>query len=250
VAEEWIYGIHAVEAAIAAGEVERLWLAAERADDARISSIRQAVEAHGLPLALEPMQALQRRCHADQHQGVVARALPLPPRDWKAFADHLPEHAFLLMLDGVTDPHNLGACLRSAEAAGVDAVLLPKDNACGITATVRKVAAGAASRVPVFFLTNLSRTLAELQQRNFWVAGLAGDAEQSIYEVDLRGPLVLVMGSEEKGVRRLVREHCDYLLRIPMAGQIESLNVSVATALVLFEARRQRSGEASARHSR
>ncbi|WP_308388055.1 23S rRNA (guanosine(2251)-2'-O)-methyltransferase RlmB [Acidithiobacillus sp. AMEEHan] len=249
-AEEWIYGIHAVEAAISAGEVERLWLAPERADDDRMASIRRLAEASGLPVVLEPMSALQRRCHSDQHQGVLARALPLPARDWKNFVQQLPEDALLLMLDGVTDPHNLGACLRSAEAAGVTAVLLPKDHACGITGTVRKAAAGAASRVPVFFLTNLSRTLEDLQQRNFWVAGLAGEAEQSIYDADLCGALVVVMGSEEKGVRRLVREHCDYLLRIPMAGQIESLNVSVATAVVLFEARRQRSGEAVRAHSR
>ena len=249
-AEEWIYGIHAVEAAIHAGEVERLWLAQERAADSRVRAIRQAAEASGIPVALEPMQALGRRCHGEQHQGVLARALPVPPRDWKTFAEQLPENAFLLMLDGVTDPHNLGACLRSAEAAGVDAVLLPKDNACGITATVRKAAAGAASRVPVFFLTNLARSLKELQQRNFWVAGLAGEAEQNIYAANFRGPLVLVMGSEEKGMRRLIREYCDFLLRIPMAGQIESLNVSVAAAVVLFEARRQRDGEAVIRYSR
>ncbi|MEY2341266.1 23S rRNA (guanosine(2251)-2'-O)-methyltransferase RlmB [Acidithiobacillus sp. IBUN Pt1247-S3] len=249
-AEEWIYGIHAVEAAVQAGEVERLWMAQERAADARVLAIRQAAAASGIAVVLEPAQALGRRCRSEQHQGVLARALPLPPRDWKSFAGQLPDNAFLLMLDGVTDPHNLGACLRSAEAAGVDAVLLPKDNACGITATVRKAAAGAASRVPVFFLTNLARSLKDLQERKFWVAGLAGEAEQSMYAADLRGPLVLVMGSEERGMRRLIREHCDFLLRIPMAGQIESLNVSVATGIVLFEAHRQRSGEAVARHSR
>ena len=239
-AEEWIYGFHAVEAALNAGEVERLWLAQERANDVRLQGIRHLADKRGIVLEIEPAQALARRCRSEQHQGVLARALPASPRDWQAFAAQLPADALLLMLDGVTDPHNLGACLRSAEAAGVNAVLLPKDNACAITATVRKAAAGAASRVPVFFLTNLARSLADLQKRNFWVAGLAGESEQSVYAADLRGPLVVVLGSEEKGMRRLIREYCDYLLRIPMQGQIESLNVSVATAIVLFEARRQR----------
>jgi 23S rRNA (guanosine2251-2'-O)-methyltransferase len=240
VAEEWIYGIHAVEAALEAGEVERLWIAQERIEDGRLRGIRDTASARQIPVATESAQLLARRCRSEQHQGVLALALPRPPRDWSAFVQQLPADAFLLMLDGVTDPHNLGACLRSAEAAGVDAVLLPKDNACGITATVRKAAAGAASRVPVFFLTNLARSLAQLQEQNFWVAGLAGEGPQSLYQADLRGRLVLLLGSEEKGIRRLLREHCDFLLHIPMAGRIESLNVSVAAGIALFEARRQR----------
>ena len=146
----------------------------------------------------------------------------------------------LLMLDGVQDPHNLGACLRSAEAVGVDAVVVPKDRAVGLTPVVRKAAAGAAERVPVSAVTNLVRTLEKLKQLGYWVVGLAGDAEEDLYEVDLTGPLVVVMGGEAEGLRRLTRETCDRLVRIPMTGQIESLNVSVATAVCLYEAYRQR----------
>jgi 23S rRNA (guanosine2251-2'-O)-methyltransferase len=146
----------------------------------------------------------------------------------------------LLVLDGVQDPHNLGACLRSADAAGVDAVIVPKDKAAGLTPVVRKVACGAAENVPFFQVTNLARTLRDLQERGIWLIGAAGEAESSLYQADLRGPLALVMGAEEQGMRRLTREHCDVLVNIPMAGSVESLNVSVATGICLFEAVRQR----------
>jgi 23S rRNA (guanosine2251-2'-O)-methyltransferase len=147
----------------------------------------------------------------------------------------------LLVLDGVTDPHNLGACLRTADAAGCQAVIIPKDRAALVDGTVRKVAAGAAEFVPVAAVTNLARTLDMLKQQCIWVVGTDGEAEQGLYTADLSGPLALVMGAEGGGMRRLTRERCDFRVRIPMAGQVESLNVSVAAGVALFEARRQRS---------
>ena len=144
------------------------------------------------------------------------------------------------VLDEVTDPHNLGACLRSADAAGVDAVIVPKDRSAPLNLTVRKVASGAAETVPLFAVTNLSRTLKDLQQRGIWLCGTAGEAEKTLYQQDLTGPLAILMGSEGKGLRRLTRETCDYLVSIPMAGAVSSLNVSVAAGICLFEAVRQR----------
>ena len=144
------------------------------------------------------------------------------------------------MLDGVTDPHNLGACLRSADAAGVDAVIVPKDRSADLTPTVRKVACGAAEVVPFVRVTNLSRALAALKERGIWVYGAAGEAEKTIYDSDLHGPMALVMGAEGSGLRRLTRENCDFLVKLPMAGLVSSLNVSVATGVCLFEAVRQR----------
>jgi len=147
---------------------------------------------------------------------------------------------FLLILDGVTDPHNLGACLRSAEAAGVQCVIVPKDNAATLNPTTIKVACGAADTLPLVRVTNLARTMQWLQEQGVWIAGAAGEAEQHHYQLDLKGPLAIAMGSEGSGLRRLTREHCDYLMRIPMMGSVSSLNVSVATGVCLFEALRQR----------
>jgi 23S rRNA (guanosine2251-2'-O)-methyltransferase len=146
----------------------------------------------------------------------------------------------LLALDGVQDPHNLGACLRTAEAVGVDAVIIPRDRSASLTAVARKAAAGSAERVPVIAVTNLARTLERLQTLGYWLTGLAGEATETLYEVDFTGPTVLVMGAEGEGLRRLTRERCDRLVRIPMQGKAESLNVSVATAVCLYEAFRQR----------
>ena len=154
--------------------------------------------------------------------------------------DGLEEAPFLLVLDGVTDPHNLGACIRTADAAGVHAVIAPKDKSAPLTSVAAKVACGAAEVVPYVQVTNLSRTLQDLQPRSIWVTGTAGEAEQRVYEANLKGPMALVMGAEGKGMRRLTREHCDFLIKIPMAGEVSSLNVSVATGVCLFEAVRQR----------
>jgi len=150
--------------------------------------------------------------------------------------------ALFLVLDGVTDPHNLGACLRSADGAGVHAVIVPKDNSVGLTPVVQKVACGAAESMPLVMVTNLTRTLEKLQQAGAWVVGAAGEADQFIYDLDLTGPLVLVMGAEGKGIRQLTRKQCDYLAKLPMAGEVSSLNVSVATGVCLFEVVRQRRG--------
>jgi 23S rRNA (guanosine2251-2'-O)-methyltransferase len=166
----------------------------------------------------------------------------LDERGLDALLDSLSTPALLLVLDEVTDPHNLGACLRTADAAGVHAVIVPKDRSAQLNMTVRKVACGAAETIAFVAVTNLSRTLESLQERGIWIAGAAGEAQSTLYETDLRVPIAIVMGSEGKGLRRLTREHCDYLMSIPMAGALSSLNVSVATGLCLFEAVRQRAG--------
>ncbi len=188
----------------------------------------------------------QRRVIGDtggaKHQGVAAVVDALPPLDERGLAQLLDkiDKPLLLVLDGVQDPHNLGACLRSAEAAGVHAIIVPRDRAVGVTGTVRKVASGAADSVPVAQVTNLARVLRMLAERNIWCFGAAGGEGRELYEMDLRGPLCLVLGGESQGMRRLTREHCDELFHIPMLGNAESLNVSVATGVCLFEAVRQR----------
>jgi 23S rRNA (guanosine2251-2'-O)-methyltransferase len=181
------------------------------------------------------------------HQGVVAEVAP--SQLWSEemlghLLDRLEVPPLLLVLDGVTDPHNLGACLRSADAAGAHAVVVPRDRSASLNPTVRKVACGAAETVPLVAVTNLSRTLKQLQQRGLWVTGTAGEAEQLIYDVDFKVPSVIVMGAEGAGMRRLTREHCDYLVKLPMAGSVSSLNVSVAAGVCLFEAVRQRTTSA------
>ena len=188
-----------------------------------------------------------------RHQGVVARVTPVVLRQTlDAVLDAIdddPAHAspLVLALDGVTDPHNLGACLRVADGAGVDAVVAPRDHAVGVNATVSKVASGAAETVPYLMVTNLARTLLELQDRGLAVVGTADDAPRTLYDADLRGPLVIVLGAEGRGLRELTRKRCDELVRIPMAGAVESLNVSVAAGVCLYEALRQRRVAAAAR---
>ena len=179
------------------------------------------------------------------HQGIIARTHPLKELNENDL-DHILQQQsspLLVVLDGITDPHNLGACLRTADAAGVSAVIVPKDKSAQLNSTARKVACGAAENVPLIRVTNLSRTLRELQQQhNIWVIGTAGEATETLYQTKLTGPLALVMGAEGEGMRRLTREHCDQLISIPMAGTVSSLNVSVATGVCLFEIVRQRLG--------
>ena len=177
------------------------------------------------------------------HQGAVAAVRPLKAWDEHDLLEALKTVAapLLLILDGVTDPHNLGACLRTADAAGVQAVMIPKDRAATVDGVARKVAAGAAEFIPVASVTNLARTIDRLKERGIWVVGTDGEAEQTLYAADLKRPLALVLGGEGDGMRRLTRERCDFLVRIPMAGHMESLNVSVAAGVALFEALRQRS---------
>ena len=185
---------------------------------------------------------LAKLCGNHGHQGVVARVEPVPQaHSLDDLLDSLAGPALLLVLDGVTDPHNLGACLRVADGAGAHAVIAPKDHAVGINATVAKVASGAAETMPYFMVTNLSRTLGELKERNIWCIGASDDAPKTLYQVELKGPVALVLGAEGTGLRQLPRKTCDELVSIPMRGAVESLNVSVASGICLYEALRQRS---------
>jgi len=186
---------------------------------------------------------LDKACDGGNHQGVMLRVREAQARDiheLEAALDALDHKPLLLILDGVTDPHNLGACLRSADAAGVDAVIIPRHKAAGLTPVVRKVACGAAEVIPIFAITNLAQCIEKLRDRGIWLVGAAGEADKSIYDTDFRGNIAIVMGAEGDGLRRLTREMCDYLANIPMAGSVSSLNVSVATGVFLFEALRQR----------
>ncbi|WP_312481460.1 23S rRNA (guanosine(2251)-2'-O)-methyltransferase RlmB [Stutzerimonas nitrititolerans] len=245
---ERVYGLHAVEALLRhhPKRVKQVWLAEGRGDP-RVRILLELAEQARVRVG----QCERREMDAwveGVHQGVVAEVSP--SQVWgEAMLEELLDRAegppLLLVLDGVTDPHNLGACLRTADAAGALAVIVPKDKAATLNATVRKVACGAAEVVPLVAVTNLARSLEKLQQRGLWVVGTAGEAEQVIYAQDLTGPTVLVMGAEGKGMRRLTREHCDFLVRLPMAGSVSSLNVSVATGVCLFEALRQRQAATS-----
>ena len=244
---EKIYGIHAVEALLRhhPKRVKQVWLAESRSDPRVQTLIALAAENR-----IDVGNAERREMDVwveGVHQGVVAEVSP--SQVWgEAMLNELLDRTegapLILVLDGVTDPHNLGACLRTADAAGALAVIVPKDKSATLTPTVRKVACGAAEVIPLVAVTNLAATLKKLQQRGLWIVGTAGEAEQELYDQDMTGPTILIMGAEGKGMRRLTREHCDYLVRLPMAGSVSSLNVSVATGVCLFEALRQRSAKA------
>lgn len=241
----YIHGLHAVRAALKydPGKVLEAWVEKGRRD-ARMTRLRDELQRLDIPVHAMDRRALDKRCDDGAHQGVVIRYQGEKPRseeDLKDLLTSLDTPAFLLVLDQVQDPHNLGACLRTADAAGVHAVIAPRDRAVGLTPTVHKVASGAARTVPFFQVTNLARTLEMLKKQGIWLVGTSGDAGQSVYTLDLDGPLAIVMGAEGEGLRRLTSEACDYLAHIPMAGGVESLNVSVATGVMLFEAVRQRS---------
>ncbi|MDH1443333.1 23S rRNA (guanosine(2251)-2'-O)-methyltransferase RlmB [Pseudomonas sp. GD03721] len=240
---EKVYGVHAVEALLRhhPKRVKQLWLAESR-QAPRIQPMLELAAQHRVPVGHKERQELDEWAEG-VHQGVVAEVSP--SQVWgENMLDELLERSegvpLLLVLDGVTDPHNLGACLRTADAAGALAVIVPKDKSATLNATVRKVACGAAEVIPLVAVTNLARTLEKLQKKGLWVVGTAGEAEQELYQLDMTGPTVLVMGAEGKGMRRLTREHCDYLVKLPMGGSVSSLNVSVATGVCLFEAVRQR----------
>ena len=241
-----IVGLHAAQSALehTPDKLSAAWLDAGRLD-ARLSRLKQQLEVAGVALQLVNRKELERLAEGRNHQGViveVAMAEELGESELREALAALPAMAFFLVLDHVQDPHNLGACLRSADAAGVQGVIITKDQSVGITPTVAKVASGAAETVPLYKVTNLARALGWLKEAGVWIVGAAGEAEKTVYQTDLNMPLALVMGAEEKGMRRLTREHCDFLVKIPMLGQVESLNVSVATGILLFEAVRQRSG--------
>lgn len=242
-----VFGLHAVQAVLEkqAGRVVSLLLQRGRGDQ-RIEAIEKLATAAGIAIERRDVRDLDQLSGNARHQGVIARFATAGVQGEGALddvLDHAGPRPLILVLDGVQDPHNLGACLRTADAAGVDAVVVPRDRAAGLSPAVRKVASGAAETTPLIQVVNLARTLRHLKERELWVVGAAGEAETDLYAADLKGPSVIVMGSEGEGLRRLTREHCDVLVRIPMLGAVESLNVSVATGVVLFEARRQRAQE-------
>lgn len=237
-----IHGFHAVIAKLrhAPEDVKEIYIAEGR-QDARVRDVLKSAEFH--KVRIMPMDAarLDGMAGGARHQGVLAKVDARQRHiDLDDVLDGLTEPALILVLDGVTDPHNLGACLRSADAFGAQAVIVPRDNSAPLNATARKAASGAADLVPLVAVTNLARTLRALQEAGVWIVGAAGEATQAITAVDLRGAVALVMGAEGSGMRRLTREHCDHLASIPLCGEVESLNVSVATGVFLYEARRQR----------
>ncbi len=242
--ESTIYGLHAVSAVLRNERVQILEILVQQGrDDARVNTVCELAQKRKVAVRRVARKELDDRFHGARHQGVVARCASLPhydENDLDEILDSVDGAPFVLVLDGVQDPHNLGACLRSADAAGVHVVVVPKDRASPLNATARKVASGAAESVPVAQVTNLARALRALKDRGIWLVGATGETDQAIYDLDLRGPLAIVTGAEGQGMRRLTKEHCDFLARIPMAGVVESLNVSVATGICLFEAVRQR----------
>jgi len=240
---EILFGFHSVESVVRNDPVNILQLIVEKnRNDKRMLQLVKHAEAQGISVEYFKKSDLEKLADSKKTQGVAIRYKSSDKNNAYSLEDIIQkENVLLLVLDGVTDPHNLGACLRTADAAGVDAVIVPKDRAAGLTPTARKVACGAAETVPFFQVTNLARTLKQLNENNVWIVGTAGEAENNLYDIKLTGKLAIVMGAEEKGMRRLTRENCDQLVKMPMAGQVESLNVSVATGVCLFEAVRQRS---------
>ncbi|EGV28263.1 RNA methyltransferase, TrmH family, group 3 [Thiorhodococcus drewsii AZ1] len=239
-----VAGIHSVRSALKFGSegVGELWLERTRRDR-RLGELADLAREGGVRVRLMDRDDLDKAVSGAKHQGAVAWVrvpVSLTEQDLSAHLDRIEGPPFLLLLDEVQDPHNLGACLRTAEAVGLHAVIAPKDNAVGLTPVVCKVASGAAETMPYYQVTNLARTMDALKSRGIWLTGTAGEASTDLYAADLVGPLGLVMGSEGTGMRRLTRERCDTLVRLPMHGCVESLNVSVATGVCLYEALRQR----------
>lgn len=244
--QSWIYGIHAVERLLKGSpeRVEKIIVQRGR-QDAAIESVEQQAEKHKIPVSAVERKEIDKIAPG-VHQGVAALCearQPLTEKQLWPLLEAMDEPLLILILDGVTDPHNLGACLRTAEAAGVNAVLVPKDKSVGLTPVVEKVACGAVELVPFVQVTNLARVMDRLKEQGVWIVGTDDEAPQTMFELDYRGSIAMIMGSEGKGLRRLTKENCDWLASIPMAGQVESLNVSVATGICLYEAVRQRMAE-------
>jgi len=240
-----LFGFHAVGVRLktAPQSIIEIYYESSRRD-ARMRLFLERAKEAGARLIEADSLRIAKLCGSHGHQGVAARVNEVEQvRSLDELLDQLEADGvapLLLVLDGVTDPHNLGACLRVADGAGAHAVIAPKDHACGVNATVAKVASGAAETVPYFMVTNLARTLNELKERNIWIIGTSGDADRTLYQMDLKGPVALVLGAEGPGMRQLTRKTCDELVGIPMKGAVESLNVSVASAVCLYEALRQR----------
>jgi 23S rRNA (guanosine2251-2'-O)-methyltransferase len=237
-----LFGFHAVGVRLktAPQSIVEIYFEPTRRDARMRQFVTKAQEA-GVRLIEADALRIAKLSGSHGHQGVAARVEALQQvHSLDELLESLTEPPLLLVLDGVTDPHNLGACLRVADGAGVHAVIAPKDHAVGVNATVAKVASGAAETVPYFMVTNLARTLNELKERNIWCIGTSDDAPKTLYEVDLKGPVALVLGAEGEGIRQLTRKTCDELVHLPMKGAVESLNVSVASGVCLYEAVRQR----------
>ena len=237
-----LYGFHAVgvRLKIAPQSIVEIHFEVTRRD-ARMRQFIEKARDSGMRMVESDSERLAKLAGGHGHQGVVALVAPIPQNhSLDDLLDTIEGPPLLLVLDGVTDPHNLGACLRVADGAGAHAVIAPKDHAAGINATVAKVASGAAETMPYFMVTNLARTLGELKERSIWIVGTSGDAPRTIYQTDLKGPTALVLGAEGPGMRQLTRKTCDELVSIPMHGAVESLNVSVASGVCLYEALRQR----------
>lgn len=240
---EIVYGIHAINALLEKEpqRIVEVFMLKERHDKRLLTLITQ-LEENGISIQIVSKQWLDKQSKDASHQGILARVKPGRQYQESDLPQILEQSdmPLILILDGITDPHNLGACLRSADAAGVDAVIVPKDRSAQLNGIARKVASGAAETIPLIRVTNLARTMRFLQEQNIWIVGTAGEADHTLYQSKLTGRLALVMGAEGDGMRRLTREHCDELVSIPMAGSVSSLNVSVATGICLFEAIRQR----------
>ncbi len=241
---EVVYGLHAVRHALlqSADKVTEIWVQEGRQESKNIKTL--LASAGSIPVHSVPKQTLDKLAEFGRHQGIALRQQKHPPGLQVDLEDLLVDayksKPLFLILDGVQDPHNLGACLRTADAAGVKAVILPRDRAVGVTASVRKVASGAAENLPIIEVTNLARTLRQIRDAGVWVVGTSDRAEQTIYQLDLDRPLALVMGAEGMGIRENTRKQCDAIVRLPMQGIVESLNVSVATGICLYEVLRQR----------
>lgn len=244
--EQFVYGVHAVSALLANPHrvTKKLIVSQDRMDKRVQDLLDKAIQAK---ISIEKLSAQQmnQRFADFTHQGVVASASALPDYNEShllALLEGAKSPGLILILDGVTDPHNLGACLRTADATGVDFVVIPKDKNASITPVVSKVACGAAEAIPVVRVTNLVRSMELLKEQGVWIYGAAGEADSSLYQIDCTGTIAVVMGAEGEGLRRLTREHCDGLFSLPMVGSVDSLNVSVATGVSLYEVLRQRNG--------
>jgi 23S rRNA (guanosine2251-2'-O)-methyltransferase len=237
-----VFGFHAITSRLRAraDSVREMYVDAKRIDK-RMQDLLDNAKGRNIRVMQVDAARLDGMTGHARHQGVVALVEPTKlPQFVEDVLETIEGPPFLLLLDGVTDPHNLGACLRVADAAGVHAVIAPKDRSVGLTSTVMKVASGAAENVPYITVTNLARTLREIKERDIWIVGADEDGSKDLYAADLKGPLAWVLGAEDEGLRRLTREGCDEIISIPMFGSVESLNVSVASGVCLFEARRQR----------
>ncbi len=239
--QETVYGLHAVKKKLQLSVDDCKQLLCLNTKNPRLQQIISLARQNKLDVVFQTRDQLNQLAGSDKHQGCVLKVMSVKHQavSLKELLQAVDDKDLYLVLDGVQDPHNLGACLRTADAAGVRAVIVPKDRAVGLTNVVKKVAAGAAETVPLITVNNLSRSLQDMKKAGIWLVGTSGDAQQSLYAGGLQGPVALVMGAEGEGLRRLTAEACDYLVRLPMLGQLESLNVSVATGICLYEINRQ-----------